>query len=82
MKPRLIKIESCKDVAKHVCEHLDEKVHEEYCREIRKHLAECPNCTAYLDSLKKTIRLYRSTPQPHVPAKARKKLYAVLKLKE
>ena len=80
MKHRLIKIHDCGDVAKHLCGNLDEGMHSEYCREIRKHLSRCPNCTAYLDSLKKTISLYRAVPGPKAPRSARRKLFAVLKI--
>lgn len=80
MKQRIVKIHNCRDVTKHICANLDEGMHSDKCREIRKHLRRCPNCTAYLDSLKKTVSLYRNVPDPHVPNSARKKLYAVLKL--
>jgi RNA polymerase sigma-70 factor (ECF subfamily) len=70
---------TCKEVFNHICENLDEKINSPQCREIRRHLDRCPNCVAYLDSLKKTIRLYRAYPQPRLPEKARKKLHAQLK---
>jgi predicted anti-sigma-YlaC factor YlaD len=72
----------CPDVVKHICVELDARLKSAQCREIKKHLAKCPNCTAYLDSMKKTIRLYAAYPDPHLPAKARKQLFAVLKLQE
>jgi predicted anti-sigma-YlaC factor YlaD len=71
----------CKDIAQHVCEHLDEGMHSPKCKEILKHLKSCPNCTAYLDSMKKTVRLYRTYPDPKLPARCRKQLFAVLKFK-
>jgi anti-sigma factor RsiW len=71
----------CPDVLGHICEELDTRLTSAQCREIKRHLAHCPNCTAYLDSLKKTIKLYASYPDARVPQKARKKLFAVLKLK-
>jgi RNA polymerase sigma-70 factor (ECF subfamily) len=71
---------TCKEVFNHICENLDEKINSPQCREIRRHLDRCPNCVAYLDSLKKTIRLYRAFPQPRLPMKARKKLHAQLKV--
>ena len=80
MKTRRVRIVRCRDVAKHLCENLDEQINARLCREIRKHLQECPDCTAYLDSLRKTITLYRNVPCPRVPNSARKTLYAVLKL--
>jgi len=72
----------CPDVLDHICEELDGKISSAQCREIRRHLEGCPNCTAYLDSLKKTVRLYKTYPNKKVPQKARKQLFAVLKLKD
>lgn len=70
----------CPDVLDHICEELDTKLTSAQCQEIKRHLKKCPNCTAYLDSLRKTIKLYASYPDPHLPQKARKQLFAVLKL--
>jgi len=81
MKSKLIKIHNCADVAAHICENLDYKLTSKKCREIKKHLEQCPNCTAYLDSMKKTVKLYRLVRNPRVPSSARTKLYKVLKLR-
>jgi mycothiol system anti-sigma-R factor len=70
----------CPDVLDHICEELDVKLTTAQCRELRRHLSECPNCTAYLDSLK-TIKLYSSAPSKHAPGTLRKQLFASLKLK-
>ncbi|MBF8248612.1 MAG: hypothetical protein HW374_1412 [Bacteroidetes bacterium] len=80
MKTTLIEIHNCVDVAEHICENLDYKLSSRKCREIKKHLAECPNCTAYLDSLKKTVKLYHMVRNPRIPSSSRAKLYKVLKL--
>jgi predicted anti-sigma-YlaC factor YlaD len=71
----------CPEVLEHICEELDAQISSAKCREIKRHLQECPNCTAYLDSLKKTIRLYKTYPARKVPQKARKELFSVLNLK-
>jgi anti-sigma factor RsiW len=71
----------CHDVLNHICEELDTKLTSAKCRELKRHLEKCPNCTAYLDSLRKTITLYSTTPKPRLPGKVRKELFAVLKLK-
>ncbi len=71
----------CLDVAKHVCGDLDEHMDSPECRAIRKHMESCPNCTAYLDSLKKTVLIYQHIPDKRFPKRARKKLFATLKLK-
>lgn len=80
MKAKLIQIHNCTDVAEHICEHLDYKLDSRKCREIKKHLETCPNCTAYLDSMKKTVKLYHLVRNPRIPSSSRKKLYKVLKL--
>jgi hypothetical protein len=68
----------CGDVYLHICDNLDEDIHSERCRQIKQHLAECPNCSAYLTSLKKTIGLYRALPPPRIPAGAHRELFKTI----
>ncbi len=42
-----------------ICEKIDLDLNSPTCKKLRDHLAQCPNCAAYYDSLKKTIVLYR-----------------------
>jgi predicted anti-sigma-YlaC factor YlaD len=77
MKKKLIR---CSEVSKHICDNLDSRLDSPQCREIRRHIHECPNCYAYLDSVKKTVHLYRVEDIPHVSERTRRKLMAVLKL--
>ncbi|MDE3056663.1 MAG: zf-HC2 domain-containing protein [Bacteroidota bacterium] len=70
----------CADVFSHICENLDADLDSPQCREIKRHIAGCPDCTALLDSLKKTVYLYRTVPIPTIPASSRRKLYSVLSL--
>jgi hypothetical protein len=72
---------NCLEATKHICGELDEHIDSPKCRAIRKHLESCPNCTTYLDTLKKTVLIYRNLPSPHAPARTRKSLFAALKLK-
>jgi len=78
MRSRPVK---CSDVFRHICENLDQKLNAPECREIKKHIDRCPNCVAYLDSLKKTILLYREYPHPRLRNKARRRLQSTLKLR-
>ncbi len=71
----------CLEVAKHVCGELDEHMDSPECRAIRKHLETCPNCTAYLNSLKKTVLIYQHIPNPRAPKRMRRKLFAKLKIR-
>jgi anti-sigma factor RsiW len=68
----------CDKVYLHICDHLDEDINSSRCRQIKQHLAECPNCSAYLDSLKKTITLYRALPAPPVPVGTHRELFRTI----
>ncbi len=78
-KPKLIR---CSDVAAHICDNLDSELDQKRCREIRRHIKDCPNCYAYLDSMKKTVHLYRIERTPSVPSRVRRELFAVLNLSD
>jgi hypothetical protein len=71
---------SCKEIMKHICGELDEQINSLRCLEIKQHLKTCPNCTAYLDSLKKTVHLFREYPDPELADKCRKELFSELKI--
>jgi predicted anti-sigma-YlaC factor YlaD len=43
-----------------MCEKVDRDLTSPTCKKLREHLAKCPDCAAYYDSLKKTIVLYRN----------------------
>lgn len=69
---------SCAEIYAHVCDNLDSKLDSEECRRLKAHIAECRNCTALLDSLKKTVTLYRKYPTPTLSTKATTELLAVI----
>jgi predicted anti-sigma-YlaC factor YlaD len=64
----------CKRVYRYICENLDADINSPKCRAIKKHLDACPDCSAYLDSLKKTILLYKNEPGPRVSALQHRRL--------
>jgi predicted anti-sigma-YlaC factor YlaD len=70
----------CKKIFHYICDNLDQNIDSSRCREIKKHLNACPNCTVYLDSLKKAIHLYREYPKTVLTNKSRRKLYKTLRL--
>jgi anti-sigma factor (TIGR02949 family) len=51
--------ESCKEVFARLSEYLDAELPPGSCEEIQKHLADCPPCIEFLESLKGTIGLCR-----------------------
>lgn len=50
--------------------------------EIEQHLADCDNCHAVADTVRKTIRLYQELPAPKLSPAARDRLYRALALSE
>ena len=72
---------SCEEIVKHICGELDEHINSPQCRTIKKHIKSCPHCSAYLDSLKKTVRFYRIYESPKLTSKCRTELYKMLNLK-
>ncbi len=78
MKRRVI---HCSEMAAYLCENLTEGLNTARCRALKRHLAQCPNCTAYLDSLRKTVYLYKAHSNPRLRGQARKKLHSVLKIR-
>ena len=78
MKSKRMKTVDCKAIYRHLCENLDAEINSPACAELRSHILHCRNCTAYLDSLKKTIRLYRNHALPEVTLPIEERLFAVL----
>lgn len=58
----------CKDAYLFICDNLDENLESPRCRQIRRHLDSCPACRSFLQSVKRTVSLFRTEPTPHVPA--------------
>lgn len=52
----------------------------EICSEIEEHMAGCEDCRAVIDTLSKTISLYRTLPQRDLPDGVRERLYIALDL--
>lgn len=73
----------CEHLLNALSDYLDgESASPELCAEIERHLAECADCRVVVDTLRKTIALYRSLPQPGLPEAARLRLYRALDLEE
>jgi predicted anti-sigma-YlaC factor YlaD len=72
----------CRHLLSELSDYLDGEAAAEVCAEIERHLAECADCRAVIDTLRKTIYLYRTLPQPALPQDARARLLAALSLAE
>ena len=72
--------EECKQVFALLSEYLDAELPAESCDQIRAHLADCPPCIEFLDSLQRTVSLCRECESAAKPAplseEARKRMLA------
>jgi len=74
--------EICRHLLGDLSDYLDGEASAELCAEIERHLADCADCRVMLDTLRKTMLLYRGLPQPDLSPQARERLYQALDLKE
>jgi predicted anti-sigma-YlaC factor YlaD len=74
----------CTQLLDYLSEYLDDELEDEpLCAEIEAHLESCDNCRVVVDTLKKTISLYRSSAEhTELPERVRKRLYHRLDLSE
>ncbi len=72
----------CRGMLSDLSEYIDGELDEDLCEEIDRHLSECGNCRVMVDTLRKTVILYREMGHEEVPADAKARLYAVLNLKK
>lgn len=74
---------NCRDLLGSLSDYVDGSLSAELCREIERHMADCENCQIVVDTLKKTVSLYRTTtPPPALPDDVRDRLYHRLDLDE
>lgn len=70
----------CADLLPHLSAYLDGEAAADLCARLETHLAACRNCRIVVDTLARTVRLYRDLPDPDLPAGATARLFAVLDL--
>lgn len=70
----------CAELQAQLPDYLDGEAKEAICRAIEEHLASCEDCRVVVDTMKKTIALYRAAPRAQVPAEIHHRLVRVLHL--
>jgi anti-sigma factor RsiW len=76
--------ENCRYLLDSLSPYVDGDLSAELCTELERHLSNCENCRIVVDSLRKTVYLYRVTSDesPSVPEEVRQRLYHCLDLDE
>jgi RNA polymerase sigma-70 factor (ECF subfamily) len=59
---------ACPDVVTMLSRHLEGEISSDVCAQMEKHLAGCRSCQSACDSLRKTLAMCRSAPEPQVPS--------------
>jgi predicted anti-sigma-YlaC factor YlaD len=70
----------CRDVLERISDYLDldPESELELAERLEGHLADCTNCRVYVDTVRRTISLYRAETPPDCPEQVRLRLHAVL----
>ena len=68
----------CNEVLEQLSEYLDEEAREDLCRSIEQHLHQCKDCRFFVDTVKKTIMLYRADRLVEMPPAVTDQLQAAL----
>ncbi len=75
--------ENCRELLSSLSDYVDGTLGEELCTELERHLSSCENCQIVVDTLKKTIYLYKvTTTSTELPEDIRQRLYHRLDLDE
>lgn len=78
--------DGCQELLGDLSNYLDGKTSAEISAkewaEIEEHMAGCEDCRVVIETLRKTIVLYRTMPKPDLPEGARQRLYKALDLGE
>ena len=74
---------NCKGLVSSISEYIDGELPPELCAELEKHMSECENCTIVVNTMRRTIDLYRQpTPDNPLPDEIKSRLYARLHLED
>jgi anti-sigma factor RsiW len=74
----------CQDLLVSLSDYVDGTLGETICQEIEAHIAGCNNCRIVVDTLRKTITLYKgvSGEPADVPDPVRERLYRTLHIED
>ena len=80
---RMATDQHCKDLLGTLSEYVDGTLQQELCAELEKHLAGCENCRVVVNTLRKTVELYRELGEiEDIPDEIRHRLYFRLNLED
>jgi anti-sigma factor RsiW len=67
---------TCKELVELVTDYLERRLSPLERRRFEEHVLGCPGCSAYLEQLRRTIRLTGALREEHIPPRVRNELLA------
>ena len=75
-------MKDCTEYIQNLCSYVDGEAGDSICREIEKHLKDCPECRIMVDTLKKTVVLCKEGEEKHISIELRARLESILEVLE
>lgn len=72
----------CYKIICQICKQMDEDLNSPLCTEIQLHLQKCPQCRAFVESIKDTVDFCQKLFNEDVPRTVDEHLWEFLKLKK
>jgi len=69
----------CQDLLKIVNQYVDGEVDPEVCEHFEEHLAECNPCQVVVDTIRRTITLYKGAEVYEIPLEFKQRLHETLR---
>lgn len=74
--------EDCQKLLASISDYVDGSLQGELCRSLEQHMAGCDDCQVVVDTLRKTIELYKVQNREDVPHEIRQRLFKRLELED
>jgi anti-sigma factor RsiW len=71
----------CQDILKELSEYVDGELDPRLCEELERHMEDCHPCLVFVNTLKKTISLYKYASSEALPKEVHLRLHDFLKKK-
>lgn len=71
----------CRDLLNVLNDYIDGEIDPAVCKEFEKHMADCNPCQIVIDTIKKTITIYKEGKPYELPIEFRQKLHSLLQEK-
>ncbi len=69
----------CKDILEKLSEYLDGELDPKLCQDLERHMEDCHPCLVFVNTLKKTITLYKFASSEPLPKEVHLRLHDYLK---